>query len=228
MRIWPVILEQLGGLGIETYAPTPDLAALLARALAPTPRANLTPRSDTEVGDLLAAGWDEELDALLAQEQQAQAQVEQLVATLSLMTGLRSLQPKRDTRTGQTILTVSTAEARKVPADWSRVAKGKEQYTTDQLTQLSEMLIEAETQRVDVEQAAWRRLWEHVAAQGPRLIQLARDLAQVDVLTTLAHVAVREQWTRPTIVPDRVLSIVGGRHPVVCRTVEPSWMGMRR
>jgi DNA mismatch repair protein MutS len=52
------------------------------------------------------------------------------------------------------------------------------------------------------------------------LIQLARDLAQIDVVTTLAHVAVREQWTRPKIVRDRALSIVGGRHPVVCRTVE--------
>jgi DNA mismatch repair protein MutS len=52
------------------------------------------------------------------------------------------------------------------------------------------------------------------------LIQLARDLARIDVMTTLAHVAVREQWTRPAIVSERVLSIVGGRHPVVCRTVE--------
>jgi DNA mismatch repair protein MutS len=40
------------------------------------------------------------------------------------------------------------------------------------------------------------------------------------VVTTLAHVAVRERWVRPEIVPDRVLSIVSGRHPVVCRTVE--------
>jgi DNA mismatch repair protein MutS len=98
--------------------------------------------------------------------------------------------------------------------------KGRDQYTTDRLKQLSEVLIEAEAQRVDVERAAWRRLWEQVAAQGQRLIQFARDLAQIDVVTTLAHVAVREQWTRPQIVPDRVLSIVDGRHPVVCRAAE--------
>jgi DNA mismatch repair protein MutS len=77
-----------------------------------------------------------------------------------------------------------------------------------------------ESQRADVEQEAWRRLWRQVAGQGPRLLQLARDLAQIDVITTLAHVAVRERWTRPQIVADRALSIVGGRHPVVCRTVE--------
>jgi len=215
-----VALENLGGLGIEAYAPAPDMALLLARALVSTPRASLTPRSDTEAGDLLAAGWDPQLDALLAQEQQVQAQVAQVVATLCLTTGIKSLQHKRDARTGQTVLTVSAGDARKVPAGWSRVVKGKEQYTTGQLTQLSDTLIDAEAQRIDLERAAWRRLWEQVATEGPRLIQLARDLAQVDVVTTLGYVAVREQWTRPKIVAERTLSIVGGRHPVVCRTVE--------
>src|SRR6266545_1540397 len=215
-----VALENLGGLGIEAYAPAPDMALLLARALVSTPRASLTPRSDTEAGDLLAAGWDPQLDALLAQEQQVQAQVAQVVATLCLTTGIKSLQHKRDARTGQTVLTVSAGDARKVPAGWSRVVKGKEQYTTSQLTQLSDTLIDAEAQRIDLERAAWRRLWEQVATEGPRLIQLARDLAQVDVVTTLGYVAVREQWTRPKIVAERTLSIVGGRHPVVCRTVE--------
>ena len=222
-------LEHLGGLGIATYAPASDVRSLLAQALAATPRASLAPRSDAEAGDLLATGWDSELDALLTQEQQAQARIEQIVSALCLTTGIKSLQHKRDARTGQTVLTVSAIDARKVPGDWSRVIKGKEQYTTDQLQQLSETLIEVEAQRVDVERAAWRRLWERVAADGPQLIQLARDLAQIDVLTTLAHVAIRERWTRPTIISDRVLSILNGRHPVVYRTVEgyiPSTMAL--
>ncbi|MEO7911251.1 MAG: DNA mismatch repair protein MutS [Roseiflexaceae bacterium] len=213
-------LRNLSGLGIETLTSAPDMAALLSQALAAAPRANLTPRSDSEIGDLLATGWDLELDTYVVQEQQIRAQIEQLVAMVGRATGIKSLQHKRDPRTGQTVLTVSANDARKVPADWSRVVKGKEQYTIDQLKQLSEALIEVEGQRVDIERAAWLRLWQQVATHGPQLIQIARDLAQLDVVTTLAHVAVREQWVRPVIVPERVLSIVGGRHPVVCRTVE--------
>src|SRR5262245_46050040 len=76
-----VALEQLGGLGMESYAPAPDIALLLADALVPAPRASLIARSDAEAGDLLAAGWDAELDALLAQEQQIQDEVERLVST---------------------------------------------------------------------------------------------------------------------------------------------------
>jgi DNA mismatch repair protein MutS len=214
------VLAELGGLGIDSYMPAPDTARLLGQALVPMPRASLALRADAEAGELLATGWDTELDELLAQEQQLQAQVEQLVATLCRTSGIKSLQHKRDTRTRQTILTLSAGDARKVPADWSRVAKGKEQFTTEQLTRLSEALIEVEGLRADVELAAWRRLWEQVAAHGPQLAQLAQHLAQIDVITTLAHVAVHEQWTRPAIVPERMLSIVGGRHPAVCRTVE--------
>jgi DNA mismatch repair protein MutS len=208
-------LRQLGGLGVPAYDPPADLARLLGRALS-----GPAPQPGAEASSLLAAGWDPELDALLAQEQRAHADVAQLVDTLYLTTGLRSLQAKRDARTGQFLLAVSPADARRVPADWSRVVKGREQYSTDRLRELSDALIDLEAQRGDVERTAWQRLWQQVAAAGPRLIELAGELAQIDVLTTLAHVAVHERWVRPTIVPERVLSIVGGRHPVVYRSVD--------
>jgi DNA mismatch repair protein MutS len=214
------VLRQLGGLGIATFAPVSELQGLLARALVPAPRPSLALRSDGEGGDLLESGWDAELDTLLAQEQEILGQVEQQVAALGRAAGIKSLQHKRDARTGQIVLVVSAGDARRVPAEWSRLVKGREQYTTEQLRSLSEALAEVEGQRMDVEQRAWERLWEQVAAHGPQIIQLAQDLAQIDVLTTLACVAVQEQWTRPEIVPERVLSIVGGRHPVVCRTVD--------
>ncbi|HEU5087908.1 MAG TPA: hypothetical protein VFT99_10700, partial [Roseiflexaceae bacterium] len=191
---------ELGGLDVAVYNPLPELRGLLERALAPTPRASLIPRADAEMGDLLAAGWDAELDALLSQETSIKGEIERLIETLSLITGIRSLQYKRDARTQQIVMTLSSAEARKTPADWSRIAKGKEQYTNQQLIQLSDTLNDIEGQRADVERSAWGRLWLQVAAHGPQLLQLARDLAQIDVLTALAHVAVRERWTRPAIV----------------------------
>jgi DNA mismatch repair protein MutS len=207
-------LARLGGLGVEAYDPPTELGELLTRAL---PAAA---RGDGEDGALLAAAWDAELTGLLAEERRLMVEIEAYAAGLFLVTGIKSLQQRRDTRTGQVLLTVSAADARKVPPGWSRVAKGKEQYTTDELRALSDELIAAEARRDEVEGAAWRRLWERVAAAGERLTQLARDLAHVDVVTTLAHVAVRERWTRPRVVAERVLTIVGGRHPVVSRTVD--------
>lgn len=213
-------LHALGGLGLPRYTPPTDVLHLLLRALAATPRSSLVSRADTENGDLLAAGWDSELDALLQREADARAEIEAMASTLVLITGIRSLQTRRDTKTGQFILLVGNADARRVPPDWSRVAKGKEHYTTEQLRDLSDILNDAEARRTDVERAAWGRLWQQIAAYGPHLLQLARILAEIDVLTTLAHVAVREQWVRPVIVADRTLTVINGRHPVVCREVE--------
>jgi DNA mismatch repair protein MutS len=213
-------LARLGGLGIDAYDPPAELATLLARALAPAPRNSLAPRPDAEAGELLAAGWDEELDGLLAQEQRIMAEIDAYANGLYLATGIKSLQHRRDSRTAQVILTLSAADARRAPPGWGRVAKGREQYSTDELAELSDALLAAEAQRGDVEQAAWRRLWRRVAGEGPRLLKLAQDLARIDLIATLAHVAVRERWTRPEIVADRPLTIVGGRHPVVCREVE--------
>jgi DNA mismatch repair protein MutS len=213
-------LTTLGGLGLAAYDSLPDLADLLQRALAPVPRSSLLPRSDAETGELLAPGWDAGLDALLQREQHAHSEIERLATTLSLTTGLRSLQIKRDARTRQLVLTVATAEARRVPADWGRVGKGKEHYTNAELVLLGETLAEAEAQRADVELAAWGHLWERVRHDGAALMHLAACLAQIDVLTTLAHVATQERWVRPEIAPNRSLSIVNGRHPVVCRTVD--------
>ena len=193
--------SHLGGLGLPAYNPPANLALLLGQALSTAPRA------EGEIGGVLAAGWDDELDALFAQEQRANDELDHLMNTLVLTTGLRSLQLKRDARSGQMLLAVSAADARRVPADWNRIGKGREQYSTERLRQLSDDLIEVEAVRADAERLAWQRLWEHVAAAGPHLSQLARDLAQIDVLTTLAHVAVREEWVRPTIVDERVLEI---------------------
>ena len=91
---------------------------------------------------------------------------------------------------------------------------------TDQLRLLSDELCALESDRADAEQDAWERLWMRVVEEAEALLQLARHVAQIDVLTTLAHVAVTEDWTRPTIVADRSLAIVNGRHPVVCRSVD--------
>jgi DNA mismatch repair protein MutS len=56
-----------------------------------------------------------------------------------------------------------------------------------------------------------------VAREVPRLQCVARIVAELDVLASLAEVAEREGYVRPEIVDDFDLRIVAGRHPVVER-----------
>jgi DNA mismatch repair protein MutS len=214
------VLPELEYVGVRQFAPPQDLAELLQQALVEQPRASLVPRNENDNGELLQGGWDTELDSLLQQEAHYQGELERLTETLSLMHSIRTLQLKRDSRTRQHYFALNASESRRVPDDWQRLAKGKEQYGTEQLRQLSDALNEIEGQRLDVERAAWYRLWDQIAAHSDALQQLARHLAQIDVLLTLAHVALRELWVRPQIVAERGLRIVQGRHPVVSRTVD--------
>ena len=50
-----------------------------------------------------------------------------------------------------------------------------------------------------------------------RLQHIARAIAELDVLSTLADVAAREGYVRPTVSGEYDLDIVAGRHPVVER-----------
>jgi DNA mismatch repair protein MutS len=54
-----------------------------------------------------------------------------------------------------------------------------------------------------------------VLEQAGRLSTLARSLAELDALLSLAEVAARNAWTAPVVDESDVLEIAGGRHPVV-------------
>jgi DNA mismatch repair protein MutS len=67
------------------------------------------------------------------------------------------------------------------------------------------------------ERELFERARTHAGEQINRLQHIARLIAELDVLSTLAEVASREGYVRPTITEDFELEIVAGRHPVVER-----------
>ena len=62
-----------------------------------------------------------------------------------------------------------------------------------------------------------RRCAPRRAREIARLQRIARAIAELDVLSTLADVAAREGYVRPTMTDEFDLEIVAGRHPVVER-----------
>ena len=60
-------------------------------------------------------------------------------------------------------------------------------------------------------------LRRRIGAEIRRLQCIAQVTAELDVLSTLAEVAERESYVRPSITDGFDLSIEGGRHPVVER-----------
>jgi len=64
-----------------------------------------------------------------------------------------------------------------------------------------------------------------VIAAADRIATAARALAEIDLATSLAKLAVEENWARPTVNATRKFVIEAGRHPVVEQALHRSGAG---
>ena len=120
-------------------------------------------------------------------------------------------------------LEVTAAQAEKVPPEYIRkqTLKNQERYITPELKQHEDRVLTAEQQAQNLEQELFLALRERVGRQGGRLQRTAEVLAHVDVLVSLAVLAVRSNYCRPELTADPVLVVEEGRHPVLDR-LQPS------
>lgn len=116
-------------------------------------------------------------------------------------------------------LECTAVQAEKVPAEYIRkqTLKNYERFITPALKEYEEKVLRAEGQAVQLEQELFAALRERVAAQSPRLREGAEVLAEIDVLSALATLAVSARYCRPEITTEPILDICEGRHPVLDR-----------
>lgn len=116
-------------------------------------------------------------------------------------------------------LECTAAQADKVPQDYIRkqTLKNQERFITPALKEYEDKVLRAEGQAISLEQELFLALRQRVAQFSPRLKENAEILAEIDVLTALAELAVRQGYCRPEIATEPVLDIREGRHPVLDR-----------
>ncbi|MEI8383821.1 MAG: DNA mismatch repair protein MutS [Planctomycetota bacterium] len=120
-------------------------------------------------------------------------------------------------------LECTAAQADKVPPEYIRkqTLKNYERFITPALKEYEDKVLRAEGQATQLEQELFAALRERVAAQSPRLRDNAEVLAEIDVLASLATLAVSAGYCRPELTLEPVLDIREGRHPVLDR-LKPS------
>jgi DNA mismatch repair protein MutS len=114
---------------------------------------------------------------------------------------------------------VTNSNSHLVPSDYQRrqTLAGAERYVTPSLKEYEERVLTA-AERVEVrERELFEALRSRVASEIARLQSVARIIAELDVLASLAEVAQREGYVRPELTDDFSLEITAGRHPVVER-----------
>jgi DNA mismatch repair protein MutS len=200
-----VLLDMLG----EALAPPSEIATLLA-AIADEPAALLRD------GGVIAAGVDAELDELRAIGRGSDAYLLELEAKERERTGIATLRVQFNRVHGY-FIEVSQGQAAKVPADYRRrqTMKNAERFITPELKAFEDKALSAGERALAREKALYDGLLDALSPHLEAISAVARSLASLDALASLAEVARRGEWCRPRFVKEPLIEIERGRHPVV-------------
>lgn len=194
----------------------PEVASLIAEALVDDPPATLRD------GGVIREGYNEELDELRNLAGSGRAFLAGLQKREAERTGISSLKIGFNKVFGY-YLEVTHTHKDKVPPGWIRkqTLVSAERYITEELKEYEEKILGAEERMGELEARLFEDVREHVASYGAPMQTTARLLARLDVLVSLAHTAIEENWTRPDVDDSTVIDIRDGRHPVVERSLPP-------
>ncbi len=170
---------------------------------------------------IIRAGYSQELDDILEATRDAREWIADLEPKEKERTGISTLKVGFNKVFGYYI-EVSRGQASRVPDNYVRkqTLVNAERYITPELKEYETLVLNAEEQIFAVEKRLFEELCQEFCESSERLLSTARALAHLDVFLSLAEVAVREGYTRPTLTEDDLLIVKDGRHPVVERTLE--------
>jgi len=187
-----------------------DIADLIERAITDDPPVSV------KEGGIIKAGYDEEVDRL----RNAAANGKQWIASLESQerekTGIKNLKIGY-TKVFGYYLEVTKSYYSLVPQHYIRkqTLANCERYVTQELKEMEETILGAESKVIELEYQIFTRIREHISSQAGRLKKTAASISELDALCSLAEVADRENYCMPVVNNDGAIEIEGGRHPVV-------------
>ncbi|HPP34892.1 MAG TPA: DNA mismatch repair protein MutS [Clostridiales bacterium] len=179
------------------------------------------PPISVKEGGIIKSGFDEEVDRLRDAATNGKEWILSLEAREREKTGIKNL------RIGYTkvfgyYIEVTKSNLHMVPQDYIRkqTLVNCERYVTQELKEMEETVLGAESRVVDLEYQIFVEIRQRVATQTTRIKQTAQCIAELDAICSLAEVADRENHCKPVMTNDGMIKIENGRHPVVEKTLE--------
>ena len=198
----------------ERFDSLTDLAQLLEDSIMEDPPIAM------KEGGIIRDGYSEEVDTYRRAKSDGKEWLAQLEAEEREKTGIHTLKVKYSRVFGYCI-EVSNSFKDKVPDTYTRrqTLVGGERYTTPKLKELEDRILGAQDRLYTLEYELYSGIRDTLGKNLVRIQNTASIIAYVDVLASFAHVALRNSYVRPSITEDGVITIRGGRHPVVEKMV---------
>ncbi len=167
-------------------------------------------------GNYIKPGFNANLDHIKSLRDKASSYITQMESQERENTGIKTLKIGHNRVFGYYI-EIGKQYAEQVPFRYVRkqtTANG-ERYITEELKQFEEEVFTSQEKALNLEESIFAELKEQILANAPVLQQIARIIAQIDCIYSLATVAITNDYHRPTITDGKEINIVAGRHPVV-------------
>jgi DNA mismatch repair protein MutS len=167
-------------------------------------------------GGVIAKGFDPELDRLRDMATNSQQWLAQYQARLAAESGITTLKVAFNKVFGYYI-EVTDSHRDKVPPAWSRkqTVRNAERYITEELKNFENDALGAQDKSIALEQSLFEKIRQTLLPHITALQELADSIARLDVLSSLAALALERRYCRPQLVSERILEIIEGKHPVL-------------
>jgi DNA mismatch repair protein MutS len=173
-------------------------------------------------GNILKRGYSDKLDTLNDSIRDARTYIASLQKVERERTGITTLKVGFNKVFGY-YLEVTRANAKAVPQEYIRkqTLVNAERYITPELKEKEELILAAEEKIFQLESDLYQELVTKLNERIADIVLTGKLLAEIDLVSSLARLAVERGYCRPSIHDDTRLNIVNGRHPVI-ESVLPS------
>jgi DNA mismatch repair protein MutS len=195
---------------VENMDELDDVRSLIAGAIADDP-----PATTNDPG-MIRDGFNPELDELRNMARSGKSYIAAIEARERGRTGVSSLKVKFNNVFGY-FIEISNSNKDRVPADYERkqTLVNSERYTTPELKEYETKVLGAEERIQEIEIQIFNDIRKQVAQEIRRIQGVARAVAMLDALASLAEVAAKRNYVRPKLHEGDDIEIRAGRHPVI-------------
>ena len=172
-------------------------------------------------GGIIKDGYNETVDSLKCAKSDGKQWLMDLEAKEREATGIKNLKIKFNKVFGY-YFDVTNSFKNLVPEHFIRkqTLANSERYSTDELEEIAGKVLGAEDRLYGLEYDLFVELRDALAKEVKRVQKAAKIIADLDAFASLAYVAEKNHFVRPSINEEGRIHIVEGRHPVVEKVLD--------
>ncbi|MCH3963834.1 MAG: DNA mismatch repair protein MutS [Clostridium sp.] len=173
-------------------------------------------------GNLIKKGYNPEIDELKDIKSNGKEWIASLENSERKETGIKSLKIGYNKVFGYYI-EVRKSNLNLVPEGRyvrKQTLANAERYITPKLKEMEDKILKAEDQLINLEYSLFVKIRNTIEKQVDRMQKTAKIISELDCLSSLAAVALENNYCKPEITSKDEISIIEGRHPVVEKMLE--------